>query len=119
MANLVTYVKGDPKTNTLLDCEQSGGGEVGAGAERQLRRCHRCHHHSRGAKPWYPPLRAVPVRPPLNAAHPLNRPCRSTPTPLRANLTPGPFCHRVLLTLETKGVHYDLGYIDFNDKPKW
>lgn len=50
MANLVVYVKGDPKTSTLGDC---------------------------------------------------------------------PFCHRVMLTLETKGVHYDTSYIDFSDKPQW
>ncbi|KIZ06990.1 Glutathione S-transferase DHAR1 [Monoraphidium neglectum] len=30
-----------------------------------------------------------------------------------------PFCHRVLLTLETKGAHYDLSYVDFADKPQW
>ncbi|GBF96200.1 dehydroascorbate reductase [Raphidocelis subcapitata] len=50
MAKLNVYVKGDPKTNTLLDC---------------------------------------------------------------------PFCHRVLLTLETKGAPYDVSYVDFDDKPKW
>ena len=50
MAKLTAYVKGDPKTNTLLDC---------------------------------------------------------------------PFCHRVLLTLETKEVPYESAYVDFNDKPQW
>lgn len=31
----------------------------------------------------------------------------------------GPFCHRVLLTLETKRVPYDSSYVDFADKPQW
>ncbi|KAF6255694.1 dehydroascorbate reductase [Scenedesmus sp. NREL 46B-D3] len=50
MASLKVYVKGDPATNTLLDC---------------------------------------------------------------------PFCHRVLLTLETKHVPYEKEYIDVNNKPSW
>jgi glutathione S-transferase len=29
------------------------------------------------------------------------------------------FCHRVLLTLETKKVPYGLEFIDFDDKPEW
>lgn len=41
------------------------------------------------------------------------------PLPSQQNTCPGPFCHRVLLTLETKGAHYDSAYIDFNDKPQW
>jgi hypothetical protein len=53
----------------------------------------------------------------------------SAPTPAWSNQTPppppplqtapGPFCHRVLLTLETKNIPYDAVYIDFEDKPKW
>jgi glutathione S-transferase len=31
----------------------------------------------------------------------------------------GPFCHRVLLTLETKHIPYEMDYIDFNNKPQW
>ncbi|KAF8057748.1 DHAR1 [Scenedesmus sp. PABB004] len=30
-----------------------------------------------------------------------------------------PFCHRVLLTLETKGLPYEKEYIDFDHKPQW
>lgn len=30
-----------------------------------------------------------------------------------------PFCHRVLLTLEEKGLSYEKGYIDFANKPEW
>eukprot|EP00877_Chromochloris_zofingiensis_P010978 jgi/Chrzof1/6133/Cz17g12030.t1 len=32
---------------------------------------------------------------------------------------PSPFCHRVLLTLESKGIPYSKEYIDFADKPQW
>lgn len=32
---------------------------------------------------------------------------------------PGPFCHRVLLTLEGKRIPYTKEYIDFNNKPQW
>jgi glutathione S-transferase len=31
----------------------------------------------------------------------------------------GPFCHRVLLTLEGKNVPYEKEYIDFKNKPEW
>jgi hypothetical protein len=31
----------------------------------------------------------------------------------------GPFCHRVLLTLEGKRIPYTKEYIDFNNKPQW
>jgi len=31
----------------------------------------------------------------------------------------GPFCHRVLLTLEEKKVPYTMTFIDFADKPEW
>jgi hypothetical protein len=89
MAKLTAYVKGDPKTNTLLDCELPAG---------------------------LPP-HSTPRRPPRGRGRvPLPRaPAR----PLSAPPPVGPFCHRVLLTLETKGVPYDMSYIDFNDKPKW
>jgi glutaredoxin len=30
-----------------------------------------------------------------------------------------PFCHRVLLTLETKSIPYKTGLIDFAHKPEW
>jgi len=30
-----------------------------------------------------------------------------------------PFCHRVLLTLECKGVAYAASFVDLDDKPKW
>lgn len=30
-----------------------------------------------------------------------------------------PFCHRVLLTLDQKGIGYELGYVDFARKPEW
>lgn len=33
--------------------------------------------------------------------------------------TTGPFCHRVLLTLEEKKVPYTMTFIDFADKPEW
>lgn len=39
--------------------------------------------------------------------------------PKTSTLGDCPFCQRVLLTLETKGAHYDLAYVDFADKPKW
>ncbi|KAI8466233.1 MAG: dehydroascorbate reductase [Monoraphidium minutum] len=39
--------------------------------------------------------------------------------PKTSTLLDCPFCHRVLLTLETKGIHYDLRHIDFADKPQW
>lgn len=32
---------------------------------------------------------------------------------------PGPFTHRVLLTLEEKKVPYDIKYIDTSNKPDW
>ena len=31
----------------------------------------------------------------------------------------GPFCHRVLLSLEAKHIPYTKEYIDFNNKPQW
>lgn len=30
-----------------------------------------------------------------------------------------PYCHRVLLTLEEKGIGYQKDYIDFANKPDW
>lgn len=39
--------------------------------------------------------------------------------PATKSLGDCPFCHRVLLTLETKAVPYELGYIDFDHKPEW
>ncbi len=35
------------------------------------------------------------------------------------NVHAGPFCHRVLLTLNEKNVPYEAKYIDLSSKPQW
>lgn len=81
------------------------------------------------------PERSRPLCPPLLGGAALRRrhwsaaphraaarsPAPSPPCPLPrlGQMLDCPFCHRVLLTLETKGVHYDTAYVDLTDKPQW
>lgn len=87
------WVKGDPKTDTLLDCAchilRGRRGEGSRGG---------------GGAPRGPP---VPTRA-LSSL--MNR---------SPSLHTGPFSHRALLTAETKAVPYKRGFIDFAAKPDW
>jgi hypothetical protein len=105
------WVKGVPETNTLLDCafllcvvvEWMGcPGVRTCGGERLTTRAHAvlcffCFF-------FFPscfPSSSLPV------------------THTHTHTHTGPFCHRTLLTLETKAVPYKRDYIDFAAKPAW
>lgn len=51
----------------------------------------------------------------------LHRPMRGHKASTRARHlhSPGPFCQRVLLTLEEKKVHYAKRFVDIQNKPDW
>lgn len=113
---VVAYVKGDPKTSTLGDCEHAALAVAVAG--RWLGGLNACAAQQAATSPVPPYAFRCPAC--IHSSHRF-QPLHTTPytRTTTTNISPGPFCHRVLLTLETKRVPYDASYVDFAAKPDW